>query len=195
MIGHANNQYKREIQTLGIDASLVGTGLCFLDNGVLLPHFMPEKKLRGAERLTALRDRLQAYISGLPSLPQIAVIEGYSYDSTNRLADLAEWGGLIRVVLYEHGIPYVTPTPTQLKLFAAGNGGADKDKVMEWVEKKWGLNVDGNDNLSDAAALAKIGYVYLTGDSTYRSELEVVKDMKTPKEKNGKYYKKLRGVL
>lgn len=195
MIGHANDQYKREIQTLGIDASLAGTGLCFLEGGALLPYFMPEKKLRGAERLVALKGRLEKYILELPARPQLAVIEGYAYDATNRLADLAEWGGQVRVVLHKHGILYVVPTPTQLKLFATGSGGADKDKVMEWVEKKWGLNVDGNDNLADAAVLAKIGEVYLTGLSTYRSELEVVKTMKNPKEKHGKKYRKLRGVL
>jgi crossover junction endodeoxyribonuclease RuvC len=195
MIGHANDQYKREIRTIGIDPSLRGTGICFLAGGVLTPHFLPEEKLRGAERLVELRRRLSALLDNFGAAPDIAIIENYAYDAINRLADMAEWGGQIKVELFERKIEFVVATPQQLKGFATGNGGADKDKVTEWVEKKWGLNVDGNDNLSDAATLAKMGEVYLTGESTYRSELEIVKALKEPKKKNGRKFKKLRGVL
>jgi crossover junction endodeoxyribonuclease RuvC len=196
MIGQGKRQFKPEIRTLGIDPSLRGTGVCFLTGDVLTPHFLPENKLRGAKRLVELRRRLDDHLVLVRPKPQIAVIEGYSYDSINRLADLAEWGGQVKVELFGHGVPYIVVTPTQLKQFATGNGSADKDKVMEWVEKKWGLCVDGNDNLADAAVLAKIGEVYLTGKSKYRSELEVVKVLKTPKEKkHGRTFRKQRGVL
>lgn len=196
MIGHANDQYKREIRTIGIDASLRGTGICFLADGILTPHFMPENKLRGVERLVELRRRLDDHLVRFRPKPQVAVMENYAYDAVNRLADLAEWGGQIKVLLYEQGIPLVIASPQQLKGFATGNRTASKKKVMEWVEKKWGLSVAGNDNLSDAAVLAKIGEIYLTGSSTYRSELEVVKELKNPKEKkNERRFKRPRGVL
>lgn len=193
MIGHPNPRCKREINTVGVDPSLRGTGVCFLVNGTLIPYFLPEKKLRGVERLVRLRQRFEECLSAFPKL-QLAVIENYAYDALNRLAEMAEWGGLIKVTLYERGIPFVTATPQQLKRFATNNGSAGKEKVMRWVEKKWGLDVAGNDNLSDAAVLAKIGEVYLTQKSIYRSELEVVKAMKEPKS-NGKKFRKPRGIL
>ena len=194
MIGQKKGPCKPEIVTLGIDASLRGTGLCSLELGSLHPYFLPEKKLTGVARLVVLRARLSSYLDTLTRAPDIAVIEGYSYDSINRLSDIAEWGGQVKVELYERDIPLIIATPKQLKKFSTGSGDADKDKVMAAAQKKWGLYVDGIDNLADAAVLAKIGEVYLTGDSEYRSELEVVKKIKAPKARKHEF-RKLRGVV
>lgn len=192
MIGHAPERYKTEIHTLGIDPSLRGTGICFCHSGDLVPHFLSEKKLRGVHRLVDLRKRLGDQILAARTKPQIAVIENYAYDALNRLADMAEWGGQIKVELFERGIEFVVATPQHLKRFATGNGSASKERVMEWVERKWGLCVDGNDNLADAAVLAKMGEVYLTGISGYRSELEVIKALRVLNGKRGKRSKSRR---
>jgi len=193
MIGQPDDQYKTEVCVMGIDASLCGTGICCLKNNELELHFLPETKLRGAERLLSLRNRLCVILDDFK--PKLVVLEGYSYESDGRLFEIGEWGGVIKVELYVRNIPLTIATPKQIKKFASGDGSADKKKMIRSVSQRYNIDVDGNDDLADAAAAAKLGEVYLTGNSKYRSELEIVRDLKLPKVKNGPRYKKRRKAL
>jgi len=194
MIGQDETQFKEEPPAVfGIDPSLRGTGLAYLADGEFDLIGLPEKKLVGVERLAALRTRLRNVLDILADYRTFAVIEGYSYDSVGRLAQLGEWGGVIRVELYTRGIQFVVPTPAQLKQFVTGRGDATKEQMIEAVESVYGLEVADDDDLADAAGLARLGYVYLTGDSQRRCELEVVKSMKAPKKKP-KTFRRLKGV-
>lgn len=116
-------------------------------------------------------------------------MEGYAYDADNRLADLSEIGGVLKVELHDAGIPFIVVPPKSLKKFVTGKGDASKDRVMQFVFQRYDYRTD-NDNIADAVGLAKFAEVYLTNDSEYRSELEVVKNFKAVKPKKKKRYKK-----
>lgn len=194
-----------EVRVVGIDASLRGTGVCALINGTFRLQFLPDKNRRGAERLLYLRDKLFKFID--KAKPVLALLEGYSYNSEGRLFEIGEWGGVIKVGLFERKIRILTVPPYRLKKFV-GVKKADgkrypedtyKTLIVDAVKRRYKLDTKQNDNLADAAILAKIGEVYLTGSSTYRSELEVVRDLKTTKDLKGAgsgwKFRKLRGSL
>lgn len=194
MIGQAKSQSKHEVRTLGIDLSLTGTGLCYLENSKFEPFFLPETKLRGAERLVALRKRFCGILDAHPR-PTLTAIEGYSYDSIGRVFELGEWGGIVKLDLFVREIPFVVVPPKRLKRFM-GVKRDDKELMIKAAKNRLKFDAEGNDNLADAAALARVAEVYLTKETKYRSELEVVRDMQITKvlKKHGKF-RELRGVL
>lgn len=165
----------------GIDQSLTGTGVVVLDNGgVLLSHTLINPgKLRGVERLAYISltvgDIIRTYnVTN-------AMMEGYSYDSVHRGMDLAELGGVLKLMLYTSKVHFKTPSPSQVKKFATGKGLATKERVMEAVEKNWGVKII-DDNIADAFVLAKIAYVESTHKSVKRNEMEVVFALNKPEK-------------
>ena len=191
------------MRIIGIDLSLTETGICCLrvadrsngDGTDADLHIIKEPKLREAQRLLALRRHLRDIIDVFK--PDLAIVEGYAYEGIGRLAELGEWGGVIKVELEERSIPFIVVAPKRLKKFAAGNGDATKEQMIEAVEKRYGVCTD-NDNLADAVGLSKVGEIFVTGKSIFRSELEVVRDLKNELRGDKKTYAKyevLRGVL
>lgn len=158
---------------LGVDQSLRSPGLAVVD-GDGRPGVVKNLKntLKGAERLALVRDGIMSLVRTYQ--PEFAALEGYSINSINRPFDLGEVGGIVRLTLYDAGIPFIVVTPTQLKKFVTGSGAADKEKVQKWVREKWKIHLDQDDQ-ADAFGLAQVARVYCTHQSKYRSELEVVK--------------------
>ncbi len=159
------------IRVAGIDPSLQSTGVATYTDGRFLPYRIQELRRKGAARLCSIRDRV------------CTVIEGYSYGSEGRWYDLGELGGVLRVALFERGIPYLVVPPSSLKRFTAGNGHATKEAMMRAVASYYAVSTSIDDE-ADAVALARFAYVYETGDSVRRCELETVKRMKEGKTKN-----------
>jgi Holliday junction resolvasome RuvABC endonuclease subunit len=184
-------------RVVGIDASLRGTGVCTLASGVFKPYFIPETKLRGAERLCSIRNRLLRIVDKFN--PMIAVLEGYSYNSEGRLFEIGELGGVVKAALFDRKTRILTVAPLRLKKFIGVTRLNDKSLVIAAVKRRYKLDVGANDNLADAAVLARIGEVFLTDDSQYRAELEVVRDLKLTKEPRGTgqkwQFKKLKDAL
>lgn len=193
MIGQQKSQSKSEVRVAGIDASLRGTGVCCLEKGIFQATFLPELKLTGAERLLVLRKRLFKVIDAFG--PELVMLEGYSYDSVGKLFEIGEWGGIIKVGLFERRIPFQIVPPKRLKRFM-GVKRKDKELMIAAVKTRLKYDAGDNDNLADAAALARVAEVFITKDTKYRSELEVIRDMNLIKalEKHGKF-PKLRGAL
>lgn len=188
MIGYSNKCSKDRIFVLGVDQSLRGTAICVCAKGFLDIAFLPERKKKGVDRLLSIRERVFAEVEKYSIV--LAVMEGYAYDSVGRVFELGELGGVLKTEFCIRGIPCISVPPASLKKFATGNGGAAKDKMIKAVAEKYGFETK-NDNIADAVALAKLGEVYLTEESTYRSELEVVKMLKEEKAKHGNQYRKL----
>lgn len=63
--------------------------------------------------------------------PDLCVIEGVSYGSSGAVADLAGLNYMVRYVLEENHIPFKILSPMQNKKLATGNGGADKDVMID----------------------------------------------------------------
>jgi Holliday junction resolvasome RuvABC endonuclease subunit len=109
------------------------------------------------------------------------IIEGYSYGSQNMHA-VAELGGIIRYHLRKIGQSPVDVAPTSLKKFITGSGAADKDQMLEAVQRAGVPIVDHN--MADAYGLAQLGYALQLPDSAYlayqRPQRETIHAIKYP---------------
>jgi len=105
--------------------------------------------------------------------PSLAVMEGYSINSTNRKFLLGEIGSVVKITLLDAGARRYEAAPTQLKKFVTGKGSASKDDVIRSVNALWGVGVT-DDNLADAYGLARIGVELLSPSTQIRSQLDVL---------------------
>jgi Holliday junction resolvasome RuvABC endonuclease subunit len=178
---------------LGIDQSLLHTGICVCDvdlagqlHAPLVWELVePGKKVLDTERLAYIRDRVREVLRKYSI--SIAVMEGYSYNSVGKKFELGECGGVLKLELFDKGIPLHIATPAQLKKFVTGKGDATKERVMGAILQQWGWPVS-DDNLADACGLAAIGAEIYMPASRKRHQLEVVKiiinsDLKKEKRK------------
>jgi len=177
---------------LGIDQSLNGTGLCLIsdDGKVLRLETVDPGGLRGVERLAFVKARAQALL-GLDV--RFVANEGYSYDSVGRVFELGEMGGVLKLLVHEHGIGLTTVAPSALKKFATGKPSADKAAMLK-AAREAGVQPD-DDNQADAFFLAEVARQFHLGDSipTSRARLEVVHTLHQPKTK--KPVRKLRRLV
>ena len=119
--------------TIGIDASLRRTGFAKWDTeeGFSYRAVSPPKTLVAGRRLAwfyhYFEDLLCTYSQPIAG----AAIEGYSYGSHGRLAQLGELGGVFRVLLAQHCGAYVVVAPSQLKKFMTGKGGGARNVTKQ----------------------------------------------------------------
>lgn len=94
--------------------------------------------------------------------PDVATIEGVSFQSNGSVLDLCGLNYMVRMMLQEMNIPYYIVSPTQNKKFATGNGQAEKD-VMISAWKKMDQSICDipsyikTDDIADAYFLARYG--------------------------------------
>lgn len=118
---------------LGLDLSLTSTGWsCDEATGNLV------SKETGTGRLFDLR--LQLIDVLLEFKPDLIAIENYSFGSRNSRAHaIGEWGGVVRVLLWDKGFPYIEIPPTCRAKFATGKGNASKGEVMSAISARTGI--------------------------------------------------------
>lgn len=171
------------IQVVGIDASLSSTGLCTSREGaatVIIPD--NPKTARGGGRLFDLYGKLTKYLH--THRPSLALIERNATNLGRKIApqtliDLAEWHGVIKYALTEREIPYLMISPSTLKLFACGNGRAEKEDVANGCALHWGappwFGSNWDDNMYDALTLAKLGEAVLAAKLGISVSWEIAK--------------------
>ena len=128
--------------------------------------------------------------------PDYVGIEDYALDATQGAHQLGELGGVARLLLMVHDIPFRLHGPGTVKMFAAHHGGAGKNRMEEAVRERWGVDFrefnqpispnakKGQDttvceDLSDALAVAKMVWAEVQlrrGDIT-TSDLEHEKEI------------------
>ena len=141
---------------IGIDPSLTGCAVVVIDEvGKLIFSQRLENKLRGVERLVFIRDRVHHILNYYSKDIQSIGIEGYARGAMNRREEAGELGGILRVMFFECGFPWIDIAPNQLKKFATGKGNAPKDHILLAVYKKWGVEFQTNDE-ADAFVAAQI---------------------------------------
>ena len=142
---------------LGLDLSLTATGWALVWDGS--PKWgVIKSRNRSVKRLSEIRNAVLDIIN--QTQPSLAVIEGYSYGSSQGMAGLAELGGVIRLLLLDMGIPFIVVAPATNKKFATGKGNAEKDLMLKRVFQHWAADMSNN-NEADAFALAQFGRCYL----------------------------------
>lgn len=147
---------------LGIDPSLTGTGMVYLENGRMVKKELIKTKPTGDNKVAELNRLMFIARSFDPVGVDIAVMEGVAYmaRNTTALVQLSALNYLIREGLYICHIPFVIVAPTTLKKFITGKGNAAKDEIMMDVYKKYHVTLT-NDNEADAYCLARIGEALL----------------------------------
>lgn len=149
---------------IGIDASLSRTGLSFVNGLGQLKKtttLSAPKDMRGMPRLDNLLAQLSKIMDECPNLAG-AAIEGYAFGVRGgRLADLAEWGGLIRMSLYRRRIPTIAVPPMTLKKFLH-DGKLEKNQVLLQVYKQYGHSFNTDDE-ADAFVLSEMARHFVMG--------------------------------
>lgn len=157
------------MRIVGIDPSLASTGVAFGDGSLAA---LKQKPSDGDRRLVNIKAGVWTAVEGadlviMEDLPRNAMGAG--------VTGMVQ--GVIRELLQESGVPYITVTPATLKKFATGAGNAKKPVMrIAWREYS---DVDvANNDMVDAAWLREIGR-YLTGQQPMeRSYWECVEPLR-----------------
>lgn len=168
----------KNIKSLGLDLSLVGSGLVILKNGKLEKQKLIKSKpiLNGKPidevgRIRKIVEEIESIISD--ELPSIAVIEGLAFMVRNAtaLVQLSALNYMTRAMLVDYHVPFVIVAPTSLKKFITGSGVAKKDVMLIETYKRYGVSIL-NDNECDAYGLAQVGLALLGGNSKTTTKLQ-----------------------
>jgi Holliday junction resolvasome RuvABC endonuclease subunit len=71
----------------------------------------------------------------------MVALEGYAYNATGRVFNLAENTGVLKYKLYQLGIPVDIIEPTKVKKHFSNHGNADKQKMYDAFISKTGINL------------------------------------------------------
>lgn len=161
---------------LGIDFSLNHSGLVIFDGKKEYHLEVIKPKCVGYERLAVIKSRANEILAKYPNIVA-ACIEDYAYGANGNIVNIGEGGGVLRYELFKKSIPVYAAAIGTNKKYVAFNGSADKPAMIEAVQRRWGVDVDGDDNLADATGLARIAYHKHTGDVSglSKKEIEAVK--------------------
>lgn len=161
------------MNVIGLDLSLTSTGIALPGPDMKTVALATTKK--GEERLVYLRDRILEIARACNLNGDLRVIlEGYSFASRNSHAHaLGELGGVVKVALFEMGIPIAICPPTCRAKFATGKGNAGKAEVVSGISARTGLvwTGKGAEDCCDAWALQEMGLTYL-GEPRYAWPVE-----------------------
>lgn len=162
-----------KVVSVGIDLSLVGTGVVALIDGKIVNQSLVKSKPVGSKPIDEL-NRIRTIVKAIENhiafdtqfKVDIAVIEGLAFMVRNStaLVQLSALNYMTRAMLSDHGIPFVIVAPTSLKKYVTGNGASKKDVMLIETYKRWGVSIM-DDNLCDAYSLAQVGLGLLKGNS------------------------------
>lgn len=177
-------QEHKKVTSIGLDLSLVGTGVVVLEDNIVVRQELIKSKPSGDKPVDELR-RIRKIVEDIEMIiseyrPDVAVIENLAFAvrSTTSLTQLAGLSFLVRAMLYDYRVPFYLCAPTSLKKFATGKGNSEKDHMMLEAFKQY--QIDGIDNnVADAVFLSKIGSCILGCGSTKElHQIEVVELIK-----------------
>lgn len=147
--------------TLGVDLSLTATGIAVLEDGKLLYRGVIRSKPVGKKpkdeiaRINTIVEQVIVHIEKYT--PRIVVLEGLAFMAKGTsLAQLSGLNYLVRQALYKMEIEFIIVAPSSLKKFITSRGNAQKDEMMLFVYKKYGVTILEN-NENDAYCLAQVG--------------------------------------
>lgn len=144
------------MKLLGLDLSLTSTGYCFDGNAGVI-----STGLFGTERLEAVNDDIKNIV--VANQIECVLLEGYSFASRSGQAfSIGELGGVIRLSIFQLGIPLIEVPPTCRAKFATGKGNASKNEVISAVSARTGIvwGNPGADDKCDAWILEEMGLAY-----------------------------------
>lgn len=169
---------------LGADLSLTSSGIVAVTaNGVLVEKARFQPKSRGPQRLLAIAAELVGRING-NGAEEVVIEAPFTPRNPKMMGSamaLQQMHGVIATELHRSGIkPPFYVQPKTLKLFATGNGNAEKSDMKLRIFQKWGYEF-GNEDECDAYAAARMAGVIAGKIPAQGYELECVKTvLKSP---------------
>lgn len=147
---------------MGIDLSLVGTGVVVLEEGKQFKQKLIKSKPVGDKPIDEVK-RIRKIVEEIELMvgehsPAMAVIEGMAFmaRNTTALVQLAALNYMTRAMLVDYSVPFIIVAPTSLKKFITGSGAAKKDVMLIETYKRYKASIL-DDNVCDAYGLAQIG--------------------------------------
>ena len=137
-----------------LDLSLTATGVAWTTGPMVRTEVFRSRHV-GCTRLVDLRNLCAAACSSA----DLVVIEGYSFSSRQGGERLGELGGVVRVALFEAGVPFVEVPPAVVKKLATGAGNAKKLAVALAASRRLQFAAD-DDNEADARWLLEAALQY-----------------------------------
>lgn len=165
----------------GIDPSISGTAICLGDvHGdfacrnpdchVQFPSpSIPPRQRKGSRAMQRMQ-RFERTIEQIMDVlnerpPALVLIEGYSFGSTNRAAEIGEFGGLLRWHLTDFTPLVYEVAPCTMHKFLGVEKqkikGDAKQRVASAVKKRYGETFE-NDDLTDAYCYFRMGFASLS---------------------------------
>ena len=169
---------------IGVDSSLTGCGVTTLVGRDPKPYHCGSLSLpsgvTGGARLYEICRYIRRAIPKEFSAAY-AAMEGPSYASVHDSFKMGEAYGVTKFAVYDAcRVEATVVAPTRLKLYATGDGSADKDDVIHAVKQHWLHDVHGDDNAADSFALAHLARALVIGPGRRRCEAQVVHDILHP---------------
>ena len=147
---------------IGIDLSLTSTGICVLKDKTYEANII-KTKLKGCARLIYIKDKIEdILLSHFHGRDMLIAIEGYSYGSVGKMADIGELGGVVKTMIFDNNFKTIVIPPTSLKKFITGKGNSPKDIMISKTLKKYNVEFENN-NKCDAFGLAQMAKAYEEG--------------------------------
>lgn len=153
------------MKIIGIDPSLTAPGFAGIVNGRVVgtETYVPSK-IKGRVTEQARHRRLAEILvvaRDWATGADLVVIEGLAYDGHDTMRQLAGLHWLLRHSLWSGDRTVALVTPSSLKAFATGRGGADKDDMLALARQSFpGVEI-GDHNAADALWLAETGAAHL----------------------------------
>jgi crossover junction endodeoxyribonuclease RuvC len=139
---------------MGLDLSLTSTGVSILGQTQVIAVKTIEER-----RLQEIRDAVMRLV--MDKSIHLCVIEDYAFSARHSQAHkIGELGGVIRLSLFEAGIPFIEVSPTARAKFATGRGNAAKTEVVSSISARTGIIWAGKgaDDMADAWVLEEMAW-------------------------------------
>lgn len=152
---------------LGIDPSLTGTGLAFIDHAGRVTDLLTiTTKATGSgvkERLARF-DSVMSEFGSILDFAESVVIESPAYSSrSGHQHDRSGLWWAIAGAVIQSDLPLIEVTPTARACYATGKGNAAKDQVLANVVRRYPDADVQDNNQADALVLAAMGWHMTTG--------------------------------
>lgn len=148
----------------GLDLSLTSTGIAIAAHGNIVATHRVRSTGKASPPVATTAKRLHDLEDGIADVLQgydldLAVIESPSFASTNGGAHERAhlWWAVARHLTIIRCVPVGTVAPMTLKVYATGNGKADKGDVIAAVRERYASAGEVNNDEADAVILAAMG--------------------------------------
>jgi Holliday junction resolvasome RuvABC endonuclease subunit len=143
------------MRIMGIDASLSATGIVVLEDGQIVAGqwCVIKAKLTGIARVAEIAEKCGRIAQAVEA--HIVAIEDYSYTARFTQAySLGELGGVLRYLLFTHGVRVETWSVATIRKALTGKGNLAKSEMPLAIYKRFGVEFPSAPDALDAWAVA-----------------------------------------